>query len=516
MKRITPILSSAWTLILFFAIAKLAVHFLTYDNYGLHRDAYLYYAQSQHLDWGFVAVPPSIAVIGKLAVFLFGNTVFALRFFPAVIGAVNIVLIALAVKELGGQKKALALACLAYLFSPSYLHTNTLFQPVAFNHFYWILFSYLMIVMIRRENPKYWIWIAPVMAFGFLNKYSIVFIAVAFVLALLLSPWRKLFFSKYFLWAMLIGFIIIMPNIYWQYSHNWPVLMHMEELRDTQLVHVRYSDFLLSQLMMNVQAIYIWLMALLGLLFFRKERKYRLFAFAFILVILLIMLGNGKGYYTLGVYPMMFVFGAIFFEKYVKKYFVLLFLFLMANMIISLWLSFSFDGIPFMKAEKIAKKDAFRWEDGKNYDIPQDMADMRGWDKLAQAVIDIYQNHPEKIEGNCAIFCEHYGQAGAVMFYGKGQGVPQPISTNGSFIFWAPDSLSADYLLYVHSGMDNGFDKAKELDPLFDRVDLVATINDPWFREDGTEIYLCRMPNEQGRAKYSDMIRANKARYKKR
>ena len=145
---------SDWHLILFFVVAKLLVHFLTFNNFELHRDAYLYYAQSEHLAWGFIAVPPTIAVIGKTATLLFGNTVFALRFFPAIIGAINILIIGLAVKNLGGKTIAIILACFSYLLSPAYLHTNALFQPVAFNHFYWLLSSYLILVMIKQNNPK--------------------------------------------------------------------------------------------------------------------------------------------------------------------------------------------------------------------------------------------------------------------------------------------------------------------------------------------------------------------------
>ncbi len=126
-------------LIIFFVIIKLLIHFLTFANYELHRDAYLYYAQSEHLAWGYVAVPPSIAVVGKIATTLFGNTTFGLRFFPALIGAFNLVIIGLMAKELNGKKATLILASLVFLLSPAYLHTNTLFQPVSFNQFYWLL-----------------------------------------------------------------------------------------------------------------------------------------------------------------------------------------------------------------------------------------------------------------------------------------------------------------------------------------------------------------------------------------
>lgn len=181
-------------LIIFFVLIKLLIHFLTYANYELHRDAYLYYAQSEHLAWGYVTVPPSIAVVGKIATSLFGNTTFGLRFFPALIGAFNLVIIGLMAKELNGKKATLILASLAFLLSPAYLHTNTLFQPVSFNQFYWLLTGYLILIMTKRNDPKIWIWIAIVIALAFLNKYSIVFFAFAFAISLLITQYRYLYF----------------------------------------------------------------------------------------------------------------------------------------------------------------------------------------------------------------------------------------------------------------------------------------------------------------------------------
>ena len=218
MKSVKSILniSKEWQIILFFAIIKLLIHFLTVHNFELHRDAYLYYAQSEHLAWGYVSVPPSIAVIGKLATSIFGNTTFGFRFFPALIGAISVIIIGLFTKELGGRKKAITLACLAYILSPSYLHTNSLFQPVAFNHFYWLLSGYLIFKMIKQNNPKIWIWLGLSFGLAFLNKYSIVFFYTAFGVALIISNHRKLILSKYFLFAIALGLFITAPNILWQ------------------------------------------------------------------------------------------------------------------------------------------------------------------------------------------------------------------------------------------------------------------------------------------------------------
>lgn len=493
-------------LILFFVLFKLTIHLFTYDNYELHRDAYLYYAQGQHLAWGYIAVPPFIAKLGKIATDLLGNTTFALRLIPALFGSLQVLIIGLMIRELKGGKMALILASLAFILSPAYLHSNTLFQPVSLNHFFWLLSGYLILMLIKRQDTKIWIPLLVVFALAFLNKYSVLFFALAFVIALLISRYRYLFLSRYFLFGLLLSLVVVYPNLIWQYQHNWPVLHHMAELRRTQLVHVRYSDFFINQFLMNMQALPIWLAGLVGLLFLKPLRPYRLFGFQFIFVVGLLILGRGKAYYTLGLYPILFVFGAILFDLVVTRFRKVIFVNLLLFMCVSLYFSLSFGGIPLNTFENAVRKDAFRWEDGVNHDIPQDMADMTGWTQLAEKVIGVFLSLDEKSQKNCDIYCYHYGQAGAVMFHGKDLGLPQPISYNGSFVFWSPDSLNSDFVIWVHFDRDNDPDPEVFLPTLFENVSLKETVEDPYFRENGTRIYLCHGPNESTRERYRSRI----------
>lgn len=498
-------------LIALLAAAKLIIHFVTYDNFELHRDAYLYYAQSEHLAWGFVAVPPSIAVFGKVATTLFGNTTFALRFFPALIGAANVVLVCVMVKTLGGRWLAVLLGGMAYLLSPAFLHTNTLFQPVTFNHFYWLLSGLLILKLVKSQNPRTWLWLGLVFGLGFLNKYSIVFFYAAFGLALLISQHHHLIWSQWFLLAMALALAIITPNLIWQYNHNFPVMMHMEELRKTQLVHVNPTGFLLGQLMMNAHALLLWVGAVVVLLFSRKERAHRLFGWLFVIILLLLLAGSGKGYYTLGVYPILFAFGAYFVEKYFPRFKVAVAAVLVALMVAGLIISLSLDGIPLSTFEKTYNPGAFRWEDGRYYDIPQDMADMTGWREIGETVKEIYTGLGPENAGNCNILCDHYGQAGAVMFWGKDAGVPQPICFNASFVFWLPPDINKQYMIWVDTGHDP--DNEAQLDAFFEEWELVKTIDNRWFREKGTKIFLCKNPTPVVKSRYLDEMVAYRDKY---
>jgi len=506
--------STDWTLILCFASAGLAFHFITFDNFELHRDAYLYYAQSEHLAWGYWSVPPLTSIIGRIATLIFGNTVFGMRFFPTLICGSNIILIGMAVKELGGRKTAIALASLAYMLSPAYLHADFVFQPICFEHFFWLLSGYLILVMIKRNNPAMWIWLGIVFGLGFLNKYSIVFFYTAFGISLLISPYKNFYGSKYFLFALAIGFVIILPNLIWQYLNNWPVLIHMAELRESQLVHVKISDFILEQFMMNAQAVFIWFGALVVLLFVKAERQYRMFGFIYLFIVVLLIAGSGKSYYTLGVYPVLFAFGAYFMEKYSKKYLPYVFSFLVVWMGMGFYISLSFDGIPVISVERAVKKDAYRWEDGTYHDLSQDMADMTGWKELGEKVRDVWMNLEPEQRADCDIYCYHYGQYGAVMFYGKQDRLPQPISFNGSAIFWSPDSLTKNYMIWVHFDEEKSFDVDSLLTQRFETVTLKETIENRYFRESGTRIYLCEDPTEEYRDHYKALANKIKSRYR--
>lgn len=63
--------SKEWLLIIGLAVFKLVLHLVTNTNYELHRDVLLYYSLGEHLDWGFVSVPPVTPLISKISFFPF-------------------------------------------------------------------------------------------------------------------------------------------------------------------------------------------------------------------------------------------------------------------------------------------------------------------------------------------------------------------------------------------------------------------------------------------------------------
>lgn len=90
-----------------------------------------------------------------------------------------------------------------------------------------------------------------------------------------------------------------------------------------------------------------------------------------------------------------------------------------------------------------AKTGLLKWADLKDHPLPQDFSDMLGWKEMAQKMSKVYRMLNKEEQENTVLFCDNYGQAAAVNFYGKQHHLPKSYSDNASFLNWIPDSRSA-------------------------------------------------------------------------
>jgi 4-amino-4-deoxy-L-arabinose transferase-like glycosyltransferase len=127
-----------------FIIAKFLLQYLIYNPaYDLQRDEYLYLDQANHLAWGYLSVPPLTSWISRVIAY-FGNTVFWIRFFPALFGVLTIVIVWKAIAELKGRLFALILGATCILFS-CLLRLNSLYQQNSLDVLTWATFYFVLI-----------------------------------------------------------------------------------------------------------------------------------------------------------------------------------------------------------------------------------------------------------------------------------------------------------------------------------------------------------------------------------
>ena len=240
-----------------FILVKIFLHyFLISPEYDLQRDEYLHLDQANHLAWGYISVPPVTSWISWIIKWL-GNGVFWVKFFPALFGALTILVVWKIVEELGGGLFALVLASLAILAS-AVLRINILFQPNSLDIFFWTLVYFTIIKYIRTHKPGWLYAIAVTIAFGFLSKYNIVFLVLGLLPAILLTEHRKVFLSRHLYIGLGVGFIIVLPNLIWQYRNNFPTLDQLNQLSAQQLVNVNRFDFIKEQVLFFINSFFIF------------------------------------------------------------------------------------------------------------------------------------------------------------------------------------------------------------------------------------------------------------------
>ena len=504
-----------WILTSCLVLVKLMIHYFTGTCYELHRDEMLYFSMGNHLSWGFASTPPLMSFLAFVDIHVFGYHEFGVKFFPALFGGSIIVLIALFIKEIGGKGFAIFNGCYAYIISTAMLKTSSLFMPVIFELFFWMLFLLFVLKLINRQNAKYWIGIGISFGLAFLNKYSILFLGISTVIALFISQHRKLFFSKYIVYGAILSLCIALPNIIWQVIHRFPVVTHMGELYRTQLIHVPVKIFLSEQILMNFSCILIWLSGLLAIVFYKAEKKFRVFAYLYFIIILIFLIAKGKHYYTLGIYPMFFAFGGYFLEKYlvgrlkIISYSILVFSLISAIVFLPL-------GLPILPQQKMEKYCAFfskyitpipmRNEDNSYSLLPQDYMDMTGWKELVELASVAYNKLDSMQKKDCIFYANDYGQAGAFDFYGKKYHFPSPVSMGDSYIFWAPDSLTASNFIISDSHLG-------DIPDLFNNYTEIGEIKNIYFRENGLKIFLCQNPRPLLKEFFIKRIRKNKEVY---
>ena len=103
------------------AAVALLVHLLTNSRYGYFRDELYFIACARHLDWGYVDMAPLSALLLRAELTLFGESLFALRLFPALAAAGTVALTGAIAAQLGGKQWAVTLACVGSLSSLVFL-----------------------------------------------------------------------------------------------------------------------------------------------------------------------------------------------------------------------------------------------------------------------------------------------------------------------------------------------------------------------------------------------------------
>jgi Dolichyl-phosphate-mannose-protein mannosyltransferase len=491
--RHTSKLNFSEVTVLGLAAVKLVFHLLTANRYGIFRDELYYVACGEHLAWGYVDQPPLIALVAWIARHLFGDWLIGLRLIPALVGAATVWLTGRLVRELGGGGFAQILAALAVICVPIYLILHHWLTMNAFEPLIWMACIWCIICVISRNDGRYWIWFGVFAGIAMETKYTIVFLAFAVVVALLLTRQRRFLMTRELWIGAAIAFLIFLPNLVWLARHDFPFLELMHNIRQTHRDVVRGPlAFILDQAqIMNPVLSPLWLGGLVWLLFDRDGRRFRVLGFLYLILLATFIGLGGKNYYLSPIYPTLFAAGAIAFEKITTarfKWSRVIYVLLMVGSIVILAPTVA----PILSPERaIAYQKRLGFEPPKaEYQrtgpLPQYFADEFGWRQMAEETARVYNSLSSEEQMHTAIFANNYGEAGAIDFFGPRLGLPKSICNHQSYWLWGPRDYDGSTVIVLGS---NGSGDREH----FQSVEAVGHVEDSYSRRDEHfDIFLCR------------------------
>ncbi len=224
-----------------------------------------------------------------------------------------------------------------------------------------------------------------------------------------------------------------------------------------------------------------------------RLKSFRILTWVYVGAFAVLFLMHGKAYYLGPVYPAMLAVGALIAERVGTGNWRVAFraaslIILIAGGIAALPL-----GVPIFPPKAMANYStalgmsaANTSNTGRVLRLPQDYADMLGWNERVDTLARVYHSLTPKQQAQAVILASNYGEAGAIDFFGPRLGLPHSICFVGSYWLFGPGKKPGAMTIAI------GFDSL-DLVKNWRRVTPMAHIENRWTvpEEQDLTIYLC-------------------------
>ena len=477
------------------ALAAFVLHVVCNNRYGYFRDEFDYISCGRHLGWGYVDQPPLLPVLTRICLVIFGESLRSVRLVPALTCAALIVFTGVFARELGGKRFAVALSALAVLIGPIYISGGSLLTSNCdLEVLLWMGCVYFAILAIKRDQPKYWLWMGVIAGIGLEEKYSILVLGLAIVVGLLLTAERRLLVNKWMWIGGLAAFLIFLPNLLWNIHFDWPFVQLMRGIRaeGRDVVLSPWQYFSQQLLLTHFFSAPIWIAGVIAFLVARRFRSYRFLGWTYIIAFTLWVLFKGKNYYLAPIYPVYLAAGSVVIDDAIDRIRQSWLKPAIVALLVITGAIFAPLAMPILPIDQFISY--MNWLPIKvprsehshaRVALPQHYADQFGWNEIVEKAAEAWNRVPASDRRDCAIFGQDYGQAGAIDFLGPRYGLPPALSGDRTYWIWGPRGYSGNCLIVLD-------DRREQLEKLFEHVEYVGkSAPNPYALETELSVYNC-------------------------
>jgi len=441
-------------IILSISILNLLVYIFTlyFTSYGIFRDELYYIACENSPAFGYVDQPPlSIWVLAAWKFFL-GDSLFVLRLLPAFISSVTIFFLGLFTFRLNGGKSAVIIAMVTFMFSPIFLGMTTIYSMNVFDFFFWILAAYIFLRITESDNSSLWYILGVVIGLGLLNKTSMLWLGAGVFIGTVFTPLREELKTKHPYIAAGIALLIFSPYIIWNLTHDFAHLEFMRNAAQRKYGGLTPVSFVLDMILIfNPLSFLIWIPGLVFYFFNKNARIFRPLGYIWpVTFVILFINWHSKAEYIAPAFQILFASGAVMIMKWNARLKRLKYALTIPVVVLGIFLSpLARPLLPvnsFLAYQSVLKLESPSNEGHELAGLPQFYADMFGWEDLAMNVSKIYKSLPEEERKQTVVYCNNYGEAGAIEYYSKKYPLPKVICPHNNYWYWSSDSGESDGL----------------------------------------------------------------------
>lgn len=418
-----------------------------FGPYGWFIDELYYRACAQRLDWGYVDHPPlSIAVLAFSRA-VFGDSLLAMRVWPALALAATALVSSALARRLGGGAFARTLAALSVLSSPVALLLGGFFSMNALELLLWPLCALVFLQVLERGGAL-WLGFGALLGLAVLNKHTSATFGVALLAGSLLTPARQQLRTRWPWLGGLLAALVIAPNVFWQMGHGWPSLEFYEQAQKLKNLHTPALQILASQALVAGPTALPLAIAGVALLL-RERSRSACFALgaAFVALLAALMLSHSSRFERLiGYYPILFAAGAVALEGATNQ--TRAWLRNLALVVVPLGAAaLAPIALPIFSPSLVQEYATTlgivpQIEKNRSGALPQWFADRLAWPELVQEVARVYEALPSEERAGALLFAPSYGEAGALELWGPAFGLPAVLSNHNTYYLWSRTLLA--------------------------------------------------------------------------
>jgi 4-amino-4-deoxy-L-arabinose transferase-like glycosyltransferase len=398
------------------------------SGYGYHRDELYFLAAGEHLDWAYADQGPLTPLIARAMSELAPDSLTVLRLPSALAAGVTVLLTGRLARELGGDRRAEAIAAACAAVASIVLFTGHLLSTSTFDLLCWTAVTWIAVRAIRTGRDRLWLLAGLVLGLGLLNKPLPAFLALGLLVGVVIAGPRRLLRSPYVWAGAAIALVLWSPWIIWQAQEGWPQLDVSRSIAagesassEPWWLMVPFQVLLVSPLLAPV-----WIAGLVRLARDPAVRDARFLAWAWVVLAVVFMASGGKPYYLAGLLPALIAAGATPAQRWLEGGSRSLRKAAFAVAVVLSAIIGAIVALPVLPADSTEPVVA----------LNEDVGETIGWPELVETVADVHREVPNA--ERAVILTDNYGEAGAIDRYGPALGLPPAYSGHNAFWDWGP------------------------------------------------------------------------------